>query len=155
MKRYYRSDTDKIIAGVCGGLAKSIHVSPLLLRIVFVTAALFSGVGLVAYVLLWLFMGPESSAFATTDELVRHNAEEMRQKAVELGTEAQQALGGTRTKSDSANDKTLIVGVALAGLGALALFRNLGMFSWVLRLWPLLIIAVGAVLLLNHLKDRG
>ena len=155
MNRYYRSDTDKIIAGVCGGLAKTLHMSSLLLRIVFVIAALFSGVGLVAYVLLWLFMAPESSAFATTDEMVRHNAEEMRQRAKDLGAEAQHALGGTRSKADSDNNKTLLVGVGLAALGALVLFRNLGLLSWVLRLWPLLIIAVGAALLLNHLKDRG
>jgi phage shock protein PspC (stress-responsive transcriptional regulator) len=153
MNRYYRSNTDKIIAGVCGGLAQTLHISPLLLRIVFVVAALFNGVGLVAYVMLWLFMAPESSTFATTDELVRHNAEEMRERAKDLGMEAQRTLSGDKT-SQGSNNKRLVLGVVLAGLGVLALFRSLGLLAWVGRLWPLGLIALGAVLLLNHLKDK-
>jgi phage shock protein C len=155
MKRYYRSDTDKIIAGVCGGLAKTLHVSPLLLRIAFVIAAMVNGIGLVAYVLLWLFMPPEHTAFENTDELVRQNVQEMRQRAQALGREAQQALGGAQHEGEASNSKILIAGGALIGLGLLVLLRNLGLLWWMGRLWPLVLIALGAVLLLNNLKDRG
>ncbi|MBN1399375.1 MAG: PspC domain-containing protein [Anaerolineae bacterium] len=155
MKRYYRSDTDKIIAGVCGGLAKTLRISPLLLRIAFVIAAMINGIGLVAYVLLWLFMAPEHTAFENTDEMVRQNVQEMRQRARELGRDAQHALGGTGRENESSNNRILIAGGVLIGLGLLVLLSNLGLLWWIGRLWPLLLIALGAVLLLNNLRDRG
>jgi phage shock protein C len=155
MKRYYRSETDKIIAGVCGGLAQTLHISPLLLRIAFVIAAMINGIGLVAYVLLWLFMASEHAAFKNTDEMVRQNVHEMRQRVRELRREARQALGETRQQGEASNNRILIAGGALIGLGLLVLLRNLGLLWWMGRLWPLVLIALGAVLLLNNLKDRG
>jgi len=157
MKRYHRSEKDKIIAGVCGGLAEAWHISPLLLRIGFVIAAMINGVGLVAYLLLWLFMAPESATYTNTDEMVRGNVAEMRQRVKTLGRDAQSAVGETKGQFGQASDstkKTLLVGAVLVGVGLLVLLRNVGVLGWVFRLWPLAVIAIGAVLLLNNLKER-
>lgn len=54
-KRLTISKTDKRIAGVCGGIAEYMDVDPVLVRAIFVTAAIMS-VGLVAYVVLWIMM---------------------------------------------------------------------------------------------------
>ena len=54
--RLMRSETDRMIAGVCGGLAEYLNVDPVLVRLAFVVLGLASGVGLVLYVLLWLLM---------------------------------------------------------------------------------------------------
>src|SRR3954452_10731214 len=51
-----RSSTDKMIGGVCGGLADYSGIDPLLWRIGFVALTLAVGVGVPAYLLLWLFM---------------------------------------------------------------------------------------------------
>ncbi|MFH1085606.1 MAG: PspC domain-containing protein [Chloroflexota bacterium] len=158
MKRYHRSEKDKIIAGVCGGLAESWHVSPLLLRIGFVIAAMINGVGLVAYLLLWLFMAPEHVEYANTDELVRRNVAEMRERATALGRDAQSALGETKTQlgqGTAPSHKVVLIGAVLVGVGLLALLRNVGLLGWIGRLWPLALVAIGAVLLLNYLKERG
>ena len=48
-----RSEADKRIAGVCGGLAEYFDIDPLLVRIGFVVAA-FMGFGLLAYVVMWI-----------------------------------------------------------------------------------------------------
>lgn len=53
-KRFYLSETDKKIGGVCGGLAEYFDVDPLIVRIIFVVLVLGYGTGLLAYLLLWL-----------------------------------------------------------------------------------------------------
>ena len=47
-----RSTTDKKIAGVAGGLAEHLGLDPTLVRAGFAVSLLFSGAGLVAYLLL-------------------------------------------------------------------------------------------------------
>ncbi|MBQ8050288.1 MAG: PspC domain-containing protein [Bacteroidaceae bacterium] len=53
-KRFYLSQTDKKIGGVCGGLAEYFEVDPLIVRVLFLVAILEVGVGLFAYIILWL-----------------------------------------------------------------------------------------------------
>ncbi len=43
MNRIYRSQRDKKIMGLCGGLAEAFHVDATLLRLIFVAAAIFTG----------------------------------------------------------------------------------------------------------------
>lgn len=58
-ERYERSRTDRLLAGVCGGLASYLDVDPTLVRVAWVVVTLFSaGIGLVTYALLWL-LAPE------------------------------------------------------------------------------------------------
>ncbi len=49
-KRLYRSQNNKMIAGVCGGIADYFEVDPTLVRLIVVAIALFGGVGLLAYI---------------------------------------------------------------------------------------------------------
>lgn len=53
-KRFYLSNTDKKIGGVCGGLAEYFEVDPLLVRVAFLAAFFGFGTGLLAYIVLWL-----------------------------------------------------------------------------------------------------
>jgi eukaryotic-like serine/threonine-protein kinase len=52
-KRLLRSRTDRKIGGVCGGLADYFNLDPRLMRLIWVFAFLFLGVGLPAYLILW------------------------------------------------------------------------------------------------------
>lgn len=49
-QRLYRSQTNKVFAGVCGGLAEYFDVDPVVLRILFVLMVLFGGTGVVLYI---------------------------------------------------------------------------------------------------------
>jgi phage shock protein PspC (stress-responsive transcriptional regulator) len=49
----YRSRTEKMLGGVCGGLAELFDIDPTLIRLVFVLGTLWGGLGLVVYVILW------------------------------------------------------------------------------------------------------
>jgi phage shock protein PspC (stress-responsive transcriptional regulator) len=51
-KRLLRSTDDRILAGVAGGIAKYLDVDPTLVRVGFVAAVLFGGLGIVAYLVL-------------------------------------------------------------------------------------------------------
>ena len=54
-KRLTRSD-DKMIGGVCAGLAEFLDIDPTIVRIVWVLMVLFAGFGILLYVILWLIM---------------------------------------------------------------------------------------------------
>ncbi len=61
MKKLYRSKTDRMIAGVCGGLAKYFNVDPSIVRVVFVLLLLPGGFpGLIPYLVLWVII-PEDA----------------------------------------------------------------------------------------------
>ncbi|HSX15276.1 MAG TPA: PspC domain-containing protein [Candidatus Saccharimonadales bacterium] len=53
-KRLYRSTTDKMIAGVCGGLAEYFGIDPVIVRVAAVVLLLAGSAGFWAYVILWI-----------------------------------------------------------------------------------------------------
>jgi phage shock protein C len=55
-----RRSEDKIIAGVCGGLAEYFRMDPTVVRILYVLISLLSAAfpGLLVYLLLWLILPP-------------------------------------------------------------------------------------------------
>lgn len=53
-ERLYRTENDKVIAGVCGGIAAYFGVDPLITRILFVVFALGFGFGFLVYIVLWI-----------------------------------------------------------------------------------------------------
>jgi phage shock protein C len=53
-ERLYRSRKDKMVAGVAGGLAEYFDIDPVIVRIVFIAAALLTGTGFIVYALLWM-----------------------------------------------------------------------------------------------------
>jgi phage shock protein C len=54
---WYRSSDDKMIAGVCGGLAEEFGIPAALVRLGFVLATLLmGGMGVVLYAVLWVIM---------------------------------------------------------------------------------------------------
>jgi phage shock protein PspC (stress-responsive transcriptional regulator) len=50
------SRSDRKIAGVCGGLGEWLDVDPVFLRVAFILFALLLGLGIVVYIVLWLFV---------------------------------------------------------------------------------------------------
>lgn len=64
--------TNRIIGGVCSGLAESLHVDPIWVRLAFVVLAFAQGVGILLYVILWVVMperGRPTSAQSTLDSI--------------------------------------------------------------------------------------
>ncbi len=53
-KRLYRSNTDKMIAGICGGLAQYLGVDPTIVRLVFLLLFFVGGSAIPIYLILWI-----------------------------------------------------------------------------------------------------
>ncbi len=58
IKKLYRSRTDRMLGGVCGGLGEYLAIDSTLIRILFIVLAFAGGPGLIAY-LIMLFIVPE------------------------------------------------------------------------------------------------
>lgn len=56
-RKLYRSNNDKWIAGVCGGIAEHYNMDPILVRLLWIVVTIFSvGIGIIAYILFWIFV---------------------------------------------------------------------------------------------------
>ena len=51
MKKLYRSESNRMIAGVCGGIAEYFDIDPTLVRLGFVLFCLAGGSGVLAYLI--------------------------------------------------------------------------------------------------------
>lgn len=56
MKRLTRPKNNKVIAGVCAGIANYFNIDPVLVRIIWLVLLLFLGIGLFPYLILWVVM---------------------------------------------------------------------------------------------------
>lgn len=61
--RLQRTDSDRMIGGVCGGLAQYFKIDPVLVRLAFVLLTIYGGVGPVLYLILLVLMPLDSQIF--------------------------------------------------------------------------------------------
>src|SRR5436309_12398015 len=90
-QRLMRSRTDKLIAGVAGGIGQYLAIDPVLVRLAFI-ALCFTGVGVLLYPVLWLIMPIEGSQRATPDQAF----DEMRQQAQRVSDEMREVFVSQR-----------------------------------------------------------
>jgi phage shock protein C len=86
-----RSRTDKIFAGVAGGIGQYLAIDPVIVRLAFV-ALCFTGVGILLYPVLWLIMPLEGSQRAQPDQAL----DEIRQQAARVGDEFREVFVSSR-----------------------------------------------------------
>ncbi len=84
-KRLYRSRTNKIIAGVCGGLAEYFSIDPTIVRIAFVLFAFAWGAGIFVYLVMMVIIPLEGK-----DEAAPSLGNRVRGAAEEITTSAKQ-----------------------------------------------------------------
>lgn len=56
IKKLYRSGRNKVVAGICGGLAEYLGVDPTVIRLIWLLSFVIGGAGFVAYLFAWLIM---------------------------------------------------------------------------------------------------
>ncbi len=71
-KRLYRDANNKIIGGVCSGIAAYFNIEPIIVRLVFI----FSGIGFFAYFLLWAFVPSSNNVQNGVRKRLYRNADE-------------------------------------------------------------------------------
>jgi phage shock protein C len=73
--RLRRSQSDKVVAGVCGGLGRYFGVDPVWFRLAFVILAIGGGSGLLLYLIGWLAIPTESGDMASMAFSARHGSQ--------------------------------------------------------------------------------
>lgn len=145
--RLYRSGTDRMLGGVCGGLGHYLGVDATLVRLVFVLVGIGTGVGLLLYPAMWIIIPPEGRDISKPSETIGEGAREMAEQARSLST----TVSSSWQDSDPQAGK--FVGGALILLGTIFLIQNLRIpwLRWVNfdLLWPLLLVLAG-ILLIRH-----
>jgi len=56
IKRLYRSGKDKILGGVCGGMAEYLNVDPVIIRLLWVASIFIGGFGILLYIICWIII---------------------------------------------------------------------------------------------------
>lgn len=77
--KLYRSETDKMVAGVCGGIAEYFNIDSTLIRLIVVFLTLWGGGGIIAYVICWIVIPTKSSIQTTSDDIIRENTQEIKE----------------------------------------------------------------------------
>lgn len=78
-KKLYRSETDKVLGGVCGGLAEYFDMDPTLVRLLVIFLELITaGSAVLLYLIAWLIIPRESEVKGTgsTEETTSEQTEE-------------------------------------------------------------------------------
>jgi phage shock protein C len=70
--QFTRSRDDKMIAGVCGGIARYFNVDTTIVRLLFVLSVFLGGVTPLIYVVLWIVMPEEKAAYTAPQALPNH-----------------------------------------------------------------------------------
>jgi phage shock protein C len=117
-----RSRSERVIAGVCGGLGRHLGIDPVLLRVAFIILALANGLGLIAYVVAWVAI-----------------PEEGQDQPVTPGPEPRRETG------------RLVLGGSLVVLGLVLLLDRLAPDLDEL-FWPVAVVAVGVAIILVGLR---
>jgi len=58
-KRLYRSKKNRMIGGVCGGIAEHLGVDPTIVRLFWAVTTFFWGTGIILYLLAWIIIPEE------------------------------------------------------------------------------------------------
>lgn len=135
--RLTRSNDDRIVAGVCGGLAAYLDIDSVFVRLAFVILLFASGIGLPIYVILWIVMPEQDSDSYSDVEVIQKNLGEM---------------GETVSSGVSRIGRPGTVGILLLLLGTYFLLNQLGWLNWIggAIFWPLVIIGFGVFLLIRR-----
>lgn len=153
-RRIFRNRDDRVIAGVCGGLAKYFDIDPIIVRILAVLSIFVSGLGLLAYAIFWIVVPLEESGPAEPGDTIKANVEDMKETANELGRDIRATLAGGDSDSketDRLRSRRLNwLGIAVLVFGVVLLLGNFNVFWWFNWgiLWPIPVIAIGILLII-------
>jgi len=146
--RLYRSTRDRVFAGVAGGMGEYFNVDPIIFRIGFIALTLGGGFGVLVYIILWIFVPESKKPFNLFFENTENMENPFEQKPGDPNNVGNDPMGGFRPPRRNRNGG-MWGGVMLITIGALFLVSNFTHIDFG-DLWPVIIIAVGVMIILNR-----
>lgn len=148
MHKLYKSSTNKVFDGVCGGIGEYFAVDPVIIRILWMLLVMFGGTGFIAYIIA-MFIIPRQ------DEVDESMASDAPAEAVAADEDV--SSKGERLFSSRFWGALLIIVGGLMLLRHIdpvwSIFNVLGRFM-ISILWPAALIILGVYLLMNH-REAG
>ena len=145
-RKVYRSRNDRIVFGVCGGIADYYNIESLWVRVVFIFLGITGAIGFALYLALALLMplDPEGGEI-TRKNLNVHDA------AMRIKTGAKQLRSELAADTRGRSGRRSLLGLLIVVIGVVAFFNALfpGFpIGWTL-LWPAIIILIGLSFISN------
>lgn len=138
-KILYRSGKNRILAGVCGGIAEYFDIDPAVVRLVVVLFTLAGGAGVVAYIVAWIII-PEDPNFKRNDIKMNTKVKVKKEKNIHEGLDIQ--------------GKTAFFGLLLMIIGAIFLANNFFPSFRIDKYWPIIPIGVGLAMIFSGYKKK-
>lgn len=136
-KKLYRSRKDRMIGGVCGGIADYFDIDPTLVRLAFLLILLARGAGLLAYIIAWIIIPEKPQSYYDED------GNEI--DVVDIESDDDKNGGNINITSD----RQKLLGIILVIMGGIFLVDIwVPHFYWH-RFWPFIIIALGIGILIK------
>ena len=148
--RITKSKTDRIVDGVCGGLAEYFGIDSLLVRLAFVALMFINGIGLILYIVLVIIMPNAEKLDQPQKETIQENVQEIGERIKEAGEELGTAV--SKKIEEKHTNHAGWFGILLILIGVIFLLKNLNLIRWFDNdiIWPLIIIFIGAWLLIRR-----
>ena len=134
-KRLYRSESNRVVAGVAAGIAEYFNIDPTLTRLFFVLITLTGGAGIPVYLICWTFIPSKSDLKHDSSATIKKNSEEIKHEAQRFGQHFRDQSGISVNPA----------GIVLIILGIYFLLHNFGLVAWLDfgKVWPILLILAG------------
>ncbi|MFZ1289121.1 MAG: PspC domain-containing protein [Melioribacteraceae bacterium] len=151
-KKLYRSRTKKVIAGIGGGLGDYIGVDPVIIRILLILFTIFSGFGILVYIILWVVIQEEPYDNSIINDGQKNSANNYSDNSeINSNGISQEKNINSQTKitPETSNKGRVIFGAILIGVGLMFLSdRFIPSFDFEV-LFMSAIILLGLFLILN------
>jgi len=143
VRRLYRSKEDKVIGGVCGGIADYFTVDPVWVRLIAILLLILDGIGFIAYIILWILV-PENPKQKSTKKTLAEEKVELVKEKVKNHSKESSSKEVIKEKNGHS-----FMGIILIIIGTLYLIKNV--FGWFDAevFWGILIISLGLLLLMR------
>lgn len=151
-KKLYKDTHNKIIGGVCSGLADYFDMDPTIVRLIFAFAFFTWGAGLITYIVLWIVLPRKTfGPFTTPSDPTTVNYIVPPVVPPVNPTQPNQPFTTFPPKKQS-NTGGVIVGAILIFVGLIALLHQYNIFFfWHLHHWfvPVVLVALGISLIIK------
>jgi phage shock protein C len=157
--RLERSNTNRVIGGVCGGIAEYLAVDATLVRVgVVIATILTAGFGILLYIVLLVLMPQPGQPAPFTGRTATSTVAETTARAE--GDASGEAPATVRpvdpaVQAAEAERRRMAFGYILIALGVAFLLSNAGVFRFVQWqfLWPLVLIGIGVLFLVQRVRS--
>ncbi len=142
-KKLFRSTQNKVVAGICGGLAEYFDIDPVIVRVIFVVATFGWGFSILAYFILWIIVPVNRMPFPSE----KAEALEMNDETGSFTESLNYQKNYIQSKGTS-NGK-IAFGVVLIVIGLIALLNNLIPEIEFKYVFPIILIIIGIAILMK------